>query len=201
MCKSAVREKGLILLDQGQFNTKSEIQIKDWLIAYQFDNSFSDDSYSWLSCVLALIGSSKGNFGIGCVLVDNAGSIVEVGHNEVFHPYFRSDRHGEMVVINAFEEKFKGKKSLKKYTLYSSLESCPMCLTRLITSGIGKVSYLTPDLTGGMVNKIDKLPEVWQQLSSDQIFNQASCSKELMNVSSDIFLLNVETLNTIIRNR
>ncbi|MFH0782589.1 MAG: deaminase [Pseudomonadota bacterium] len=106
-----------------------------------------------------------------------------------------------MVVINSFEDKHKGKQSLKEYALYSSLESCPMCLTRLITSGIGKVSYLAPDMTGGMVNKIRDLPDIWHQLSENQIFDQAKCSNDLIDVAFKIFLLNADELNRKIINK
>jgi cytosine deaminase len=200
MCES-IREKGVLLLEIFRPKNDGEKKIKDWLLNYQFEINLIDDGYAWLSCVLALKASGEGNFGIGCVIVDHNGQVVIEGHNKVFSPYFRSDRHGEMVVINSFEDKYKGKLTLEKYVLYSSLESCPMCLTRLITSGIGKVSYVAPDVTGGMVHKIKDLPEVWHKLSENQMFDQAKCSKELIDVAFQIFLLNAEELNEIILKR
>lgn len=201
MNSTSTREKGLLLLGKIKSLTNDAEIIKDWLLDYQFDSGFVDDSFAWLSCILALKASSEGNFGVGCVLISQEGEIVIEGHNEVFHPYFRSDRHGEMVVINSFEDKFKGKKRLENFALISSLESCPMCLTRLITSGIGRVSYVAPDMTGGMVHRIRSLPEVWIDLSKNQIFDQANCSKRLIDVAFEIFLLNAEELNKKIINR
>jgi cytosine deaminase len=201
MCDISITQKGILLLENFLPKNDGEKEMKDWLLAYQFETTFVDDEYAWLSCILALKASGQGNFGIGCVLVDEKGRVVIEGHNQVFYPYFRSDRHGEMVVINSFEHKHKGKQSLETYALYSSLESCPMCLTRLITSGIGKVSYVAPDMTGGMVHKIDDLPEVWHQLSENQLFDQAKCSKDLIDVAFQIFLLNAEELNTLIKKR
>ena len=201
MVDSSIREKGTILLEMFHPKNDGEKKKMDWLLGYQFKGNFIDDSYAWLCCILALKASGKGNFGIGCILVDHEGQVVIEGHNEVFNPYFRSDRHGEMVVINSFENKHKGCISLGKYTLYSSLESCPMCLTRLITSGVGNVSYVAPDMTGGMVHKIKDLPAVWHQLAENQIFDQAKCSDDLIDVSFQIFLLNAEELNFLIKKR
>jgi len=48
---------------------------------------------------------ASGNFGVGCIIVDVYGNVIVQGHNEVFHPYFRSDRHAEMVVMREFEDK------------------------------------------------------------------------------------------------
>ena len=162
---------------------------------YVLKPTFVDEFYSWLSCILALHAVNKGNFGVGCVLVDQNGDVEFMGHNMVFTPYFRSDRHAEMVVMNKFEDKYKGSKSLNNYTLYSSLESCPMCLTRLITSGIGRVFYLAPDITGGMVHKIDDLPSIWTELTQSKVFDQATCSQQLQELAFEIFCLNADELN------
>jgi len=201
MQEKYIRKKGELLIESMRPKNNDENDKRKWLLDYIFSVNHADDCYAWLSCVLALKASIAGNFGIGCVLIDKDGNVIIEGHNEVFNPYFRSDRHGEMVVINSFEDKYKGKINLKNYTLYSSLESCPMCLTRLITSGISKVSYVAPDLTGGMVHRIKYLPEVWQQLSEGQLFDRANCSDDLTNISFQIFLLNASELNEKIKNR
>jgi len=56
-----------------------------------------------------------------------------MGHNLMYSPHFRSDLRGEMLVINFFEEEHSGTITLESYTLYTSLESCPMCLIRFIS--------------------------------------------------------------------
>jgi len=65
-----------------------------------FDYEYQDDKYIWLTNVLALKAVDSGNFGVGCILVDSSDNIIAEGHNEVFNPYFRSDRHAEMVVMD-----------------------------------------------------------------------------------------------------
>jgi tRNA(Arg) A34 adenosine deaminase TadA len=88
-----------------------------------------------------------------------------MAHNLVYSPYLRSDLHAKMVTVNYFEEENPQIKNLKEYTLYTSLEFCPMCLKRLISSGINKVFYVSPDPISGMVNAIPLLPPLWKELS------------------------------------
>ncbi|MDL5503021.1 MAG: nucleoside deaminase, partial [Candidatus Methanoperedens sp.] len=109
------------------------------LLDYKFNDACPDDKYVWLKNVLALKGVDSGNFGVGCILVDFHGNVVVQGHNEVFNPYFRSDRHAEMVVMDEFEDTHRDIPMIQGFTLYTSLESCPMCFVRLITSGVNKV--------------------------------------------------------------
>jgi cytosine deaminase len=124
------------------------------------------------------------------------GSVLESGHNEVFKPQFRSDLHGEMVVMTRFEERQSRPVDLRGCTLYTSLESCPMCLCRLITSGVGRVLYVAADDIGGMVRRRRSLPPVWRDLMKHQEHRQARCSAELKRIALEVFLANVQQLNT-----
>ncbi len=144
--------------------------------------------------MLALKGVDSGNFGVGCILVDFHGNVVVQGHNEVFNPYFRSDRHAEMVVMDEFEDTHRDIPKIQGFTLYTSLESCPMCFVRLITSGVNKVLHASPDLTGGMVREKKNLPQFWLDLYEGKVFSQSRCSQELINAANEIFLLNVDEL-------
>ena len=174
---------------------------KSTLLEYQFNSERTDDVFAWLSCVLSLKAVHTGNLGIGSVLINSENNVIAEGHNKVFEPYFRSDLHAEMVVLNQFEENNKNIKGVKGYTLYTSLESCPMCLIRLITSGINKILYVAPDELGGMVHLKEDLPKVWHDLSEHQIFGQSDCSQELIDAALEIFLLNREVLDEKIKMR
>jgi len=143
---------------------------KTWLADYQLQNAYKDDIYIWLCCILALRAVDGGNFGIGCILVDDSGNPFIQGHNEMFSSYFRSDRHAEMVVMDKFEEHYRKNVMTQNYTLYTSVEPCPMCLARLILSGIPTVLYAAPDKFGGMVQKIKNFPQLFLDLSQKQIF-------------------------------
>lgn len=176
---------------------------QQWLKAYQINPDFPDERFALRTCILAYQAVQQGNFGVGCLIIDGKQNIVAEGHNQVFKPYFRSDLHGEMVVMNKFEEANPSLTSMKGYTLYTSLESCPMCMARLIAAGCEKILYVAPDKTGGMVHLRHNLPEVWQQLAASprQYWGVANCSEDLRNAAYEIVMLNAETLNKKLFNR
>ncbi len=174
---------------------------KTWLTGYQFQDEFRDEVYIWLSCILALKAISTGNFGVGCLLVNETDDVVLDGHNEVFAPYFRSDLHAEMVVMDTFEDLYPATQTMKGYILYTSLEPCPMCLARLIMSGIPKVFYAAPDDYGGMVQKIQALPMAFLKLSEGQVFDQAKCSPALVQAAFDILAINRNESKTKLQKR
>ncbi len=200
MDDKVIRTSGSKILEKIGFNNRGVSKMKTYLLDYEFNGDCPDDKYIWLTNVLALKAVDSGNFGVGCILVDGRGKVVVNGHNEVFNPYFRSDLHAEMVVMNKFENMHRNIKDLKDYTLYSSLESCPMCLVRLITSGVRIIRHAAPDIRGGMVHVFEYLPEFWSDLSGGKIFSQAACSQEMINAAGEIFLLNVEELIERIKN-
>lgn len=174
---------------------------KSWLESYQFNMAYIQDDYSWFVCVLALKAVNSGNFGVGSVLVDSKGKILVWGHNEVFNPFFHSDRHAEMVVMNKFEEAYQHITTLKGYTLYISLESCTMCLARLIFSRINQVLYVSEDAAAGMIHKIKDLPPIFRALAKEQVFTQTKCSEDLKSAASQIFLINAGELNSRFEHR
>lgn len=163
---------------------------KSWLTGYHFHDGYRDDAYIWLVCILALEAGSTGSFGVGCLLINEVGDVILTGRNEVFTPYFRSDRHAEMVVMNAFEDHYQEKPTMEGYILYTSLEPCPMCLARLIMSGIPRVLYAAPDSYGGMVRKMRQFPPAFLQFSQGHMFDRAHCSQELVQAASDILSIN-----------
>src|SRR5262249_22052137 len=66
---------------------------------------YEDQELGMVACQEALLAASRGNYGVGAVLVDPQGTVVEQGQNAVFYPHFRSDLHAEMVALNAFEDR------------------------------------------------------------------------------------------------
>ncbi|AAM05941.1 nucleoside deaminase [Methanosarcina acetivorans] len=174
---------------------------KKWLQWYEFGSEFTDDPYAWLSVVLALKSVDSGNYGVGSILVDADGKVISMGHNLVYSPHFRSDLHGEMVALNLFENEHPNITTLEGYTLYTSLESCPMCLIRLISSGVNAILHVSSDPRAGMVGMIDFLPSLWRDLSTRQTFAKAACSEELSKAAMEIMLINAEELLEVLRKR
>ena len=150
------------------------------------------DFFAVASIEEATIAAKEGNLGIGAVIVDANGQIVSRGHNRTFYPYFRSDLHAEMDAMTSFEERFKHVTNMQDYTLFSSLEPCPMCTTRLITSGIGKVFYFAGDADAGMANNLKRLGPVWGELAEKQVFSKADCSQEATDLAYQFFLATID---------
>jgi tRNA(Arg) A34 adenosine deaminase TadA len=189
-----LRNIGIHQLKQVE-SSKNTKKIAKSLSKYQFHEEYSDDGNIWFTCIFALKAVVSGNFGIGALLTNSRGTIVAYGHNKVFNPYFRSDRHAEMVVLDQFEDEHRRTRKLGTFSLYTSLEPCPMCLARLITSGIGVVKYAAADPAGGMIHIMKNLPDVWLDLSRKRIFTTAECSDSLSEIAQEIFLLNADELN------
>ncbi len=135
----------------------------------------------------------------GAILVDPGGQVVAQGHNQVFHPYFRSDRHAEMVVLENWEDSRPHVPWPGGLTLFSSVESCPMCLVRLICADVGRVLFAAEDPIGGMVQRMNSLPPAWLELARRKTIIQAQCSPELTHAADRIFQINLQELNARLR--
>ena len=196
-----IRNLGTGILKKISSQNENVNSWKSWLQKYNFLVEYPDDPYAWLTDILALKSVDSGNYGVGSILVEADGKLAAIGHNLTFSPYFRSDLHAEMVTVNSFEDENPQITTLKEYTLYTSMESCPMCLIRLISAGINQVFYNSPDSIGGMVNIISLLPPLWKELSEPQIFEKTRCSRELSNAATEIMLINAEELLEILRKR
>jgi tRNA(Arg) A34 adenosine deaminase TadA len=87
---------------------------------------------------LAIAEAAKGDFPFGTVIVRD-GKVLATGRNLGIQ---RQDptAHGEMVAIRAFLAQY-GPEKLKGTTLYTSGESCPMCMGAIIWCGVGRVVY------------------------------------------------------------
>lgn len=178
-------------------------EIRTTIENYTLDATYPDDAPAFVCVEEAYQAIEEGNFGIGCVILDPKNNIIVRGHNHVFHPYFRSDGHGEMVAMNAFEENNPHITSMRGYSLITSLESCPMCMARLISSGIETILHIANDSEAGMVHQMEKLPNVWQSLTAPprQRWKQARCSPLLKQLATNIFLFNVRELDEKLRSR
>lgn len=167
--------------------------------AYKVDPDYPDDALSLMVVQTALAAAKRGSGGIGACLADfRTGRIVETGRNRQYDGYFRSDLHAEMDLLNRYEDR-----AAKQHTprsggsprdcgdlvLVSSMEPCPMCLTRIINSGIKTVVYVAEDDQGGMAGRLDCLPPFWQAFAADRVFRRARCSPALRDLSLELFNL------------
>ncbi len=171
--------------------------IENRINSYKLNPKYRDDSYGLIVVKQALTSLKGGSGGVGaCLVNEKTGEVVAVGRNRQYSPYFRSDLHAEMDLLTRWEDwlrKKGGKNSgvnprvCKDLVLISSMEPCPMCLTRIINSGIKKMYFLAEDPEGGMVTRMDSLPPFWKEFASDRDFRLAECSPEIKKISEDLF--------------
>jgi tRNA(Arg) A34 adenosine deaminase TadA len=162
-----------------------------FLVDFQPSAEFPDDKYAKAANLQALAGVMEGGYGIGSVLIDKDGKIIEEAHNNQMQEH-RSDLHAEMTLMTKFEESHKAKKYMNIYvykpglTVFSSAEPCPMCLIRISTAG-ADTKYCTPGPEDGMVSRIDFLPPDWKALALKHSVNLGDCSPVMQKISHLLF--------------
>jgi tRNA(Arg) A34 adenosine deaminase TadA len=154
---------------------------------------YRHDKFSKMAVAEAIEAAKEGNIGVGGTVIYK-GKPLFSDHNRQFIPYFRSDFHAEMVLVNLLEDQLRDEKSpyMGDYQLISSQEPCPMCMLRLITSGIGEILYVYRDESSpdqGDVTSLERLPPVWGELAQRQYIGEADCSPELKKMARQAFLL------------
>jgi tRNA(adenine34) deaminase len=91
----------------------------------------------------ALIAKEEKQNPIGCVIVSEDGEIIARGHNQVTK---LSDptAHAEMMAIRSII-RANNEISPRIWSLYTSIEPCPMCLGTIIMCHIGTIVWAAPD--------------------------------------------------------
>ena len=85
----------------------------------------------------------------GAVITDKEGNIISVAHNTVLKTNDPT-AHAEVNAIRLACEKL-NTRDLSEYTIYSSCEPCPMCLSAIIWSNIKKVYYSSTRLDAAKI--------------------------------------------------
>lgn len=171
---------------------KGTVQIDRWrryLDDFVPSERHRHEAYALHACRLAVDAASVGTHGVGAVLFDAHGKVLVEGHNKVHHGGFRSDLHAEMVVMNEYEAAGWPRDKARGCTLVTSLEPCPMCMTRMIVAGLGTVLYVSHDAIGGMVQRKHGLPPTFRSImqSENQVWGPAECSQELRSAALKIW--------------
>ncbi|WP_293267171.1 nucleoside deaminase [Neptunomonas sp.] len=158
---------------------------------FPIKESFRDEEVGLRCCELALDALSSGNYGVGAVLLDANGYVLIEENNAVFSTRFCSSAHAEMRVIDKYESDFRETYPPGQLKLVVSLEPCPMCLSRILLSGIGVIKYLVKDSAGGMVERMSDMPPAWQNLANLQSFYHAHASDELCQLALELSQHNI----------
>ena len=91
----------------------------------------------------ARLGQSQGQIPIGCAIAGEDGSLLARAHNRVVE-LNDPTAHAEMLAIRAALDA-SGVHNPRKWTLYSTLEPCAMCLGTIIMCHIGTVVWAASD--------------------------------------------------------
>ena len=172
---------------------------------YKLNPLYPDDAFIIITIKEAIAAKREGNGPIGvCLVREIDGKILETGHNRQNAPYFRSDMHAEMDMLTRYEDRIKMKNTIngkpvnprimyQGTILYSSLEPCLMCLTRIINAGIPKVYYAAFDDPRGVAKNLQCLPEYWREILEKKMkYETAKCSPRLKEIAGDIFFRNMK---------
>ncbi len=145
----------------------------------------TDDIYMRMALIEADKSYHTGDVPVGAVLVNNATGEVITGHNtrEVLQS---ATGHAEINVINdacTSQESWR----LSDYTLYVTLEPCPMCAGAILHARIPRVVYGAPDPVAGAMGSVWALhrhPLVTPYAGSTQVdggYMEAECRQLLQN--------------------
>ncbi|QUW23611.1 nucleoside deaminase [Sporosarcina sp. Marseille-Q4063] len=96
----------------------------------------------------AELALEENTYPVGAVIVDENYNLISRGRNRV-HPSNDATAHAEIDAIrNAGQAIFKAKIKREKFTIYTSLEPCPMCTGGILFSNIKRVVWLLNDDLG-----------------------------------------------------
>lgn len=166
-------------------------KLNTFLVGFHPDVEFSDDVYARAANLQALKSVMQGGYGIGSVLIDQQGKIIEEAHNSQMQEC-RSDLHAEMTLMTKFEESRKARKYMNIYvykpglTVFSSAEPCPMCFIRISTAG-ADTKYCTPGPEDGMASRVDFLPPDWKTMALKHKVSLGDCSPVMQKISHLLF--------------
>ena len=167
-------------------------KIEKYLNNFTYDPNFPDDKFAKVANWQALKSVKMGGYGIGALIYETkTGKIIHAAHNSQITK-LRSDLHGEMTLLNEFEDNPKNKKYRNRYvckeglTVFSSAEPCPMCFIRIATVGVD-TKYCTPGPDDGMTQRVQCLPPSWRDLVSKHKTEKAQSSPVMQMIAHVLF--------------
>jgi tRNA(adenine34) deaminase len=123
---------------------------------------WNDLNYIWQEAFsLAWESFKRDTIPIGAVIVDECGSIVARGRNRIFDEKSSNPlagtymAHAEMTAMIKLKDK--EHPNTKKYTLYSTMEPCPMCFGTMVMMGIRNLRYAAKDGFAGAAELNSKM--------------------------------------------
>jgi len=118
----------------------------------------------WQACFeLGWESMKKGSLPIGAVITNENGVIVAKGRNRIFETngdageiYHHKISHAELnaiIKVSEFDHP-----NIRKYTIYSTTEPCPMCFGAIVMANIRTIKYAARDNVAGGIGLNDANP-------------------------------------------
>lgn len=110
---------------------------------------------------LAWEAYKNGTVPIGCIIENKEGEIISRGRNQIFdtsdqNPLAGTNMaHAEMNAMLGLNER--NHPNIRKYTLYTTMEPCPMCFGTIVMMSIRNINYGARDGFAGATSLNDKL--------------------------------------------
>ncbi|WP_347550017.1 nucleoside deaminase [Pseudalkalibacillus hwajinpoensis] len=110
--------------------------------------NISDRYFLELALEEARQALKENTYPVGAVIVDENQNLISKGRNRV-HPQQDTTAHAEIDAIrNAGKSILNAKINREKFTIYTSLEPCPMCTGGILFANIKRVIWLLNDDLG-----------------------------------------------------
>lgn len=123
---------------------------------------WDDLNYVWKEAFsMAWEAFKRNTIPIGAIIVDEKGNIVSRERNRIFDEKSRNPlagtyiAHAEMTAMINLKEK--EHPNVKKYTLYTTMEPCPMCFGTMVMMGIRHLRYAARDGFAGAAELNSKM--------------------------------------------
>ena len=104
----------------------------------------------------ARLAADAGEMPVGCVIARD-GEIVARAHNEC-EALRDATAHAELLAIRRASAAA-GDWRLNRYTLYVTLEPCPMCAGAIVQARVGRLVFGAPDPGQGCAGSLYRIPE------------------------------------------
>jgi len=128
-----------------------------------------------LAMELAWESFKSGSLPIAAVIVDLDENVVAIGRNRILEPHFKNRKmaHAEMTALMDLDHN--KHPEIPKYTMYATLEPCPMCMGTIVMSDVRKLRIASRDPWAGAVG-ICEFPYIASK-NMDIIFEDSDMSK------------------------
>ena len=123
--------------------------------------SWRDIEAPWrLTLELAWESFKNNSLPIAAIIIDTNGNVVTTGRNQMFEQTMKNKKmaHAEMNALMNLP--YDEHPDIRKYTMYTTTEPCPMCMGSIVMSDLRKVQIAMADPWAGAAKMCEHLPYI-----------------------------------------